>query len=121
MNNAERLRRVRLNDHGRYLRNRYGYELPDGDDGREDLYELLLTISLGDGADRKMRHAIELWAPWMSSEETAQESTGLTRRRITSASAQSATSASVGVSPMTSARHGGLERLTHATSARRSS
>src|SRR6476659_7224724 len=34
----ETIRRLRLNDHGRYLRNRYGYELPDADDGREDLY-----------------------------------------------------------------------------------
>jgi hypothetical protein len=66
---AERLRRVRLNDHTRYLRNRYGYELPDDDAGRDDLYELLLVISLGEGADRKMRNAIGLWAPWMSGEE----------------------------------------------------
>ena len=60
MTKAERFRRVRLNDHSRYLRNRYGHELPNDDAGRDDLYELLLTISLGDGADRKMRMRIGL-------------------------------------------------------------
>jgi hypothetical protein len=53
------------------LRNRYGYKLPDDDAGREDLYELLLNVSLGDGADRKMRNAIATWAPWMSGEEAS--------------------------------------------------
>jgi hypothetical protein len=72
MSNAEKLRRVRLSDHRTYLRKRYGYELPPGDDGREDLYEMLLTVSLGDGADRKMRQAIELWAPWMGDDEAEQ-------------------------------------------------
>jgi hypothetical protein len=68
---AELVRRIRLNDHTKYLRGRYGYELPDDDAGREDLYELLLTVSLGEGADRKMRMAIELWAPWISGEEAS--------------------------------------------------
>ena len=68
-----------LNDHSRYLRNRYGHELPNDDAGRDDLYELLLTISLGDGADRKMRHAIGLWAKWMSRDEIAQHIDGINR------------------------------------------
>jgi hypothetical protein len=79
MTKAERFRRVRLNDHSRYLRNRYGHELPNDDAGRDDLYELLLTISLGDGADRKMRHAIGLWAKWMSRDEISQHIDGINR------------------------------------------
>ena len=79
MTKAERFRRVQLNDHSRYLRNRYGHELPNDDAGRDDLYELLLTISLGDGADRKMRHAIGLWAQWMSRDEIAQHIDGINR------------------------------------------
>jgi hypothetical protein len=69
---AELVRRIRLNDHTKYLRGRYGYELPNDDAGADDLYELLLVVSLGEGADRKMRHAIELWAPWMNGEEASE-------------------------------------------------
>ncbi len=69
MNGDERLRRVRLGDLQKVVRSRCGYVLPDGDDGREYLFELLLTISLGDGADRKMHHAVDLWAPWMDADE----------------------------------------------------
>lgn len=68
-------RRIRLGDLQRLLRHRYrrnDCELTDCDAGREDLYELLLPISLGQGHARKMRNAIEIWAPWMSASE-AQE------------------------------------------------
>ena len=46
--------------------------MTDDDAGREDLYELLLTISLGDGHERKMKNAIEVWAPWMGADEARQ-------------------------------------------------
>lgn len=66
----EGLRRVRLGDVRRLLRHRHfrpGHKhLSDDDAGREDLYELLLPISLRDGSDRKMVKAIEVWAPWLS-------------------------------------------------------
>lgn len=66
---AETIRRLRLGDLQRVLRARYGVTLPDDDAGRDDLYEMLLTISLGEGHDRKMKNAIEVWAPWMSADE----------------------------------------------------
>jgi hypothetical protein len=72
MSKDETLRRIRLGDLQRLLRLRYGHELPDDDAGREDLYELLLPISLGDGHSRKMAKAIELLAPWMTADERLQ-------------------------------------------------
>jgi hypothetical protein len=51
------------------LRDRNGATLPDDDAGREYLRELLLPISLGPRADIKMRHAIEVWMPWMGKDE----------------------------------------------------
>ena len=66
------LRRLRLGDVQKVLRNRYGHTLPDDDAGREDLGELLLPISLGSEPERKMRNAIEIWAPWMSADEAGQ-------------------------------------------------
>ena len=65
----ERIRRMRLGDLQRHLRSRYGPVLPDDDSGRDDLFELLLPISLGQGHARKMKNAIEIWAPWMSAGE----------------------------------------------------
>ena len=50
MSKTEILRRLRLSDHYKYLRGRYPEGLPDADDGREDLCELLLTISLAAAA-----------------------------------------------------------------------
>jgi hypothetical protein len=69
MSGDETIRRLRLGDVQKVLRSRYGHTLPDDDAGREDLHEMLLPISLGDGADRKMHHAIDLWAPWMDADE----------------------------------------------------
>ena len=43
----ERMRRLRLGDLRRPLRDRCGSVLPDDDAGREYLFELLLPISLG--------------------------------------------------------------------------
>ena len=115
MTKAERFRRVQLNDHSRYLRNRYGHELPNDDAGRDDLYELLLTISLGDGADRKMRHAIGLWAKWMSRDEIAQHIDGINRTPDICVSAPRVTWAGDGALPMRNAKLGGLERSPRAT------
>jgi hypothetical protein len=69
---AETIRRLRLGDLKRVYRSRYGHTLPDDDAGRADLYELLLVISLGDGHQRKMKNAIEIWAPWMGADEARQ-------------------------------------------------
>ena|GEM_PF-2309051 len=65
----EMMRRLRLGDVLKVLRCRYGHTLPDDDAGRDDLRELLLPISLGAEAGRKMENAIEIWAPWMSTDE----------------------------------------------------
>src|SRR5262249_13209363 len=69
LSKEEIVRRLRLADHYRYIRGRYGQQLPDDDAGREDLYELLLVISLAAGCYRKMKMAIQIWAGWMSKEE----------------------------------------------------
>jgi len=81
----ERLRRLRLGDLRRLVADRCrGLILPDADDGRDYLRELLLPISLGPneavkrsrveiwGPTDRMRREIELWAPWMAEDE-AQE------------------------------------------------
>jgi hypothetical protein len=73
MASNETIRRLRYGDILKIIRRRYrqsGYVLPDDDAGREDLFELLLPISLGQGGDRKMRLAIGLYAPWMSPQDT---------------------------------------------------
>jgi hypothetical protein len=72
MPKEEMLRRLRLGDMRRYYRHRYGHTLPDDDAGREDLYELLLPISLGTEPQRKMQNAVQIWAPWMQSDEAGQ-------------------------------------------------
>lgn len=55
---SETMRRLRLGDVQKVLQHRYGHTLPDDDAGREDLRELLLPISLGPEAGRKMENAI---------------------------------------------------------------
>jgi hypothetical protein len=66
------IRRQRLGDLKKVVRWRYGHTVPDDDAGREDLRELLLPISLGPEAGRKMENAIEVWAPWMNAAEAGQ-------------------------------------------------
>jgi hypothetical protein len=66
---AEMLRRVRLGNVRKLLRDRCGYVLPDDDAGREYLFELLLPISIGPHAEIKIEKTIEVWAPWMTAEE----------------------------------------------------
>src|SRR5262245_45957023 len=79
----ELLRRLRLGDLRKLLRDRNGPVLPDDDAGREYLFELLLPISVGPNEARhksggvigiwgpvdRMRREIELWAPWMGEDE----------------------------------------------------
>jgi hypothetical protein len=70
MSKAETIRRLRLGDLKRLLRERYGATLPDDDAGRDDLVELLLPISLRVNSPAKvMRNVIETWAPWMEAAE----------------------------------------------------
>ena len=61
---AEMIRRQRLGDLRRLFRHRYGPVLPDDDAGSQDLIELLKPISLGRHPATRMRHEIELVAPW---------------------------------------------------------
>jgi hypothetical protein len=72
MSKTEMIRRLRLGDVQKLLRQRYGHTLPDDDAGRDDLRELLLPISLGQEAGRKMENAIQVWAPWMDAAEAGQ-------------------------------------------------
>jgi hypothetical protein len=72
MNEKEKLRRRRLSDVQRLLRDRYGHTLSDDDAGREDLRELLLLASLAYNPERSMRKTIEVWAPWMDKAEAEQ-------------------------------------------------
>ena len=54
----------------RLFRDRYGHELPDDDAGREDLWLLVTNVSLAAAEpQKKMRHIIEVWAPWMCAAE----------------------------------------------------
>ena len=64
MTAAEIIRRQRLGDLRRLLRHRYGPVLPDDDAGSEDLMDSLKPISLGPRPITRMRHEIELIAPW---------------------------------------------------------
>jgi hypothetical protein len=66
------IRRLRLANLRKLLRDRNGPILPDDDAGREYLLELLLPISIGPYADIKMPNAIEVWAPWMQKGEATQ-------------------------------------------------
>jgi hypothetical protein len=69
---GEAYRKVRLGNLRQLFRSRYGSVFPNDDAGREDLYELLLPISIGPHTDRKIPNTIELWAPWMSETEAAE-------------------------------------------------
>jgi hypothetical protein len=71
MSKVEIIRRLRLGDLQKTLRSRYRHTLPDDDAGREDLFDLLLPISLGPEHGRRMKNAIEIWVPWMDADETS--------------------------------------------------
>jgi hypothetical protein len=68
----ELVRRLRYGALLRLFRHRYGHVLPDDDAGRDDLWLLVSNTSLAASApEKKMRHVIELWAPWMTPDEAA--------------------------------------------------
>jgi hypothetical protein len=49
---------------------RHGYVFPDDHAGRDDLWLLVSNTSLAAAEpQKKMRHVIELWAPWMTVDE----------------------------------------------------
>jgi hypothetical protein len=66
---SEMVRRLRLANLRKLLRDRNGPILPDDDAGREYLIELLLPISVGPHAAIKMANTIEVWAPWMNKKQ----------------------------------------------------
>jgi hypothetical protein len=67
----ELMRRLRLGDIRKVLRDRYGPILPDDDAGREELLELLRPTSLHPNDPTiKMTNVIETMAPWMGKQET---------------------------------------------------
>jgi hypothetical protein len=52
------------------FRHRYGRHLPNDDAGTDDLWLLIQNVSLVPyDADRRVRNAIETWAPWLSADE----------------------------------------------------
>src|SRR6516225_12214834 len=66
----EQVRRLRYGALRKIFHHRYGYELPDDDAGRDDLWLLVSNASLAQAEpEKKMRHVIEMWAPWMTAEE----------------------------------------------------
>jgi hypothetical protein len=67
----ETVRRLRYGDVLKLIRYRYGTGgCPDDDAGRPDLMELLFLASMAPAeAEKKVRHAIELYAPWMQADE----------------------------------------------------
>src|SRR5262249_2477566 len=70
----ECVRRLRHGDFLRLFRDRYhsrGYlYFPDDEAGRDDLWLLVVNVSLAAAEPKKkMRHVIEMWAPWLSAEE----------------------------------------------------
>ena len=69
---AEKIRRLRFGDLKKILRCRCRYELPDDDAGRDYLELLLDVVSLGPNARDRMLNQIEIWAPWMDSQEFCQ-------------------------------------------------
>ena len=69
----EHIRRLRYGHVLKLIRHRYGAcGVPDDDGGRPDLMELIwLASSAPVDADKKVRHCIELYAPWMTDQESA--------------------------------------------------
>ena len=67
----ETVRRLRYGDVLKLIRYRYGANgVPDDDAGRPDLMELLYLASMARaGAQKKVRNNIELYAPWMQTDE----------------------------------------------------
>jgi hypothetical protein len=80
----EVVRRLRYGALLKLFRHRYGYEFPDDDAGRDDLFVLLCVVSLAPSAsDKKIAHTIEMWAPWMSADEAEMYVEHINRLTIT--------------------------------------
>jgi hypothetical protein len=78
MTREETRRRGRLGDLRKLFRHRYGIVMPDADDAREDLRELLLVASTAYNPERAMLAEIAQWAPWlMNGKELTQEAVQL--------------------------------------------
>jgi hypothetical protein len=66
----EVFRRLRYGDVLKLIRSRYGANPPDDDAARPDVMELLFLASMAPtGWEEKVRHATELYAPWMPADE----------------------------------------------------
>jgi hypothetical protein len=78
---AEIIRRLRLGNLRSVLCARCGHTLPDDEAGREYLWELLLTVSLGAEAGRKMENIISISAPWMKMKEATEMTDQINRLR----------------------------------------
>ena len=66
----ELIRRLRYGALLRLYRHRWGHVLPNDDAGRDDLWLLVTNVSLAAAEPtKKMRHVIEMWAPWMPADE----------------------------------------------------
>src|SRR5262245_38377469 len=67
----ETMRRLRYGDLLKLIRDRYGPRgVPDDDAGRPDLMELLYLASMAPAfAEKKVRNAIEVFAPWMQADK----------------------------------------------------
>ena len=66
----ERLRCLRYGALIRLFRHRYGHELPDDDAGKADIWLLVQNVSTAVSTpEKKMRHAVALWAPWMPADK----------------------------------------------------
>jgi hypothetical protein len=66
---TEMMRCLRLGNLRTLLRARCGHTLPDDDAGREYLWDLLLPVSLGADAGRKVHNTVDIWAPWLDAKE----------------------------------------------------
>ena len=72
MKKTETMRRLTYGNLIKLFQHRYGHTLPDDDAGRADLRLLINNVSLAVAEpQKKMRHVIELWAPWMTADERA--------------------------------------------------
>ena len=68
----ETVRQLRYGALVKLFRHRWGYVLPQDDAGRDDLWLLVTNVSLAAvEPQKKMRHAIAVWAPWIEPEEAA--------------------------------------------------
>ena len=76
MSKPDKWEAVRCFRHGDFIklfRHRWGHALPDDDAGRADLWLLVCNASLARREpEKKMRHLIEVWAPWMTAEECSE-------------------------------------------------